>query len=163
MDIRDWSSRLKKKFKPRSKKRRPDRPEVESSGERADSASSLVLPPPHVITGGNHDKDDDGTNSGVPRVLSKDRLPPSDVNLESTCEGDDDHEGEGGGIYGGEVSQRHSRPHSDAGVATGDSDGPDQEASGTGGEKVGQGNPSPPPPSIPHSGKPDGGMRLWLF
>ena len=154
MDIRDWSSRLKKKFKPRSKKRRPDRPEAESGGERVDSASSLVPPPSHVVTGSSHNQDDDGTNLGVQQARSEDRLPPSDVEQVSVHRCDDDHEGEEGGVDGGEAGQSHSRPHSDARVAVGD--GPGQEASRTDEEKVGQGCPSPSIPLIPLSGKSDG-------
>ena len=154
MDIRDWSSRLKKKFKPGSKKRRPDRPEADSGGERADSASSLALPPPRVVTGGGRDQEDDGTNLGVQQALSTGGLPPPDVQLVPAGGGDDSHEGEWGGLDGGEVSQMHSRPHVDAGVATGD--GPGQEASGTDEEKVERGYLSPSAPSIPCSEKPGG-------
>ena len=161
MDIRDWTSRLKKKFKPGSKKRRPAGLGAESGGERADSASSLVLPLPHVVTGGDHNQEDDGTNSGVQQVHSEDRLPPPDVKLMPTCGGDDDHGGEGGGADGREVSPMHSRPHSDSEVATGG--GPCQEGSRADDEKGGQGSLSPSTPPIPRSGGLDNSTRMWFF
>ena len=160
MDIRDWSSRLKKKFKPGSKKRRPDRPEAESGGERADSASSLVQPLPHVVTSGGQNQEHDGTNLGVQQVHYEDGLPPPDVKLVPASGGDDDHGGEGRGVYGREVSQRHSRPHSDSEVVMGS--GPGREGGGADNEKVGQDHPSSSTPSIPRSGNLDDSMWVWL-
>ena len=151
MDIRGWSSRLKKKFKPGNKNRKPDRPGAESGGESVNSASSLAQPLPHVVTGGGHNQVDDATNLGVQRVRSNDGLPPPDVELVPVRGGDNEYEGEGGGVDGGEVSRRHSR-----GVATGSGCG--QEGNGANEEEVGQGHPSPPTRSIPHGGKPDGSM-----
>ena len=155
MDIRGWSSRLKKKFKPGSKQRKPDGPGVESGGERTDSASSLVRPPPHAVTSSGNNQGDDGINSDGQQVYSVGGLPPPDVERVPIRGGYNNHEGEGGGIGGEEVSQRHSRD-----VATGG--GPSQEGDGANDERVGQVCPSPST-QIPHSGKPDGSMCTWLF
>ena len=151
MGIREWPSRLMRKFKPGSKKRKPGRPGDGSGGERADSESSLVRPPLHVVTGGGHNQVDDATNLGVQRVRSNDGPPPPDVELVPVRGGDNEYGGEGGGVDGGEVSRRHSRD-----VATGSGWG--QEGNGANEEEVGQGHPSPPTRSIPHGGKPDGSM-----
>ena len=156
MDIRDWSSRLKKKFKPGSKNRKPNRPGAESIGESVDSASSLVQPPPHVVTGSSRVQEEDRTKRGVQQVRSNDRLQPPDVEQEPVRGGDNSHEGEGVGVDGGEVSQRHSRPHSDVEGAAGS--GPGREGNRADEENLGQGNPSPSTPSILHRGKPDSSM-----
>ena len=145
---------MKKKFKPGSKKRKPDGPGAESGGERTDSASSLARPPPHVVTSGGNDQGDDGTNSDGQQVYSVAGPPPVEP---VPIRGDyNDHAGEGGGIDGEQVSQRRSRD-----VATGS--GPGQEGDGADEERVGQGYPSPSTPPIPHSGKPDGSTCTWLF
>ena len=153
MDMQEWSSRLKKKFKPGSKKYKPDRPGAESG---ADSASSLVRPLPHVVTGSGHNQEEDGTSSSVEQVLSTDRLSPLDVEQVAGHGGDNDREGEGGGIDREEVSQKHSRE-----VATGS--GPSQEGNGADDESVEQGHPSTSTPLIPRSGRPDGSTCARLF
>ena len=156
MGIREWPSRLKKKFKLGSKKHKPDGPGAESGGERTDSASSLVRPPPHVVMSGGNNQGDDGTKSDGQQVYSMDGLPPPDVEQVPIRADYNDHEGEGGGIERGEVSQKCSRD-----VATGR--GPGQEGDGADEERVGQGHPSPSTPPIPHSGKADDSMCTWLF
>ena len=162
MGIREWHSRLKKKLKRSgSNKHKPDRPGTEPGGEIADSASSLVQPPPHVVTGGGPSQGVDGTNPNGQQVYSVDGLPPPDIEQVPVRGGDNDQEGEAGVVDGGEGGQRYSHPHSDAEIATGG--GPGQGGNGADEEKFGQGYHSLSTPSIPHGGEPDGGMGMQLF
>ena len=161
MDVRGWTSRLKKKFKHPGSKHKPDRTGTESGGESVDPASSLSLPLPHVVTGDGHNQEDGGTNSGRQQICLADSLPPPDVEQVPARGGDDDQQEDGRGVDGGQVSQSYSRLHSDFEVVTGSGSG--QEGNGVDEEKVGQGHPSPSTPLIPHSGRPDGGTWPWLF
>ena len=157
MDMKGWSSRLKKKFKHPGSKRKPDRTGVESGGKSVDSANSLSQLLPHAVKGGSYNQEDGGTNLDGQQARSTDGLPPTDVSEQVPSRGgDNDQEGEGGGIDGGEASQMYPRTHPEFEVAMGSRLG--QGGNGADAEKVEQVHPSPSTPSIPRSGKPDGGM-----
>ena len=135
-DIRTSFSRMKKKIKQRltGSKRKPDRTETDTPGERADSPGSLPRPETRVLTGGGHDQGEKGANTDGQQAYSTDR---------GRREVD---------IGGGAISQKHSYLRSDVGSAVG------SKRSGEG-ERV---YSSTSTPQIPSSGKPDG-ARTSLF
>jgi len=142
MVIREFLSGLKKKFKNRGSKHKPDRTGADSGAESVDSAGSLSRPVPHVVAGSSHNRGDDGTNADGWRVRSARTLIPGVPGLVPAPGSDNNQEG----IGEGEADQRYRLGQEKNGVDEG---------------KVGQVCPSQSAPII-HSPKPDGTqMRLF--
>ena len=156
MDIRDSFSRLKKKLKHPGSKRKPDRTRLDpGAGERVNPAGSLSRPTPHVTVGSGRNQGDSEVNTDGHQSCSKDESPPPGV-PERVPAGESENDQEGGEAN---ADGRYLPLHPDVGVAAGSV--PGREGGGVDGEKIGQAYPSPPIPSIAHSGKPDG-TRTWL-
>ena len=158
-------SRLKKKVKDKvsKSKRKPDRTGDESGRERADGSLSRSVP--HIVTDGGLDRGDSGSYRDGRQVHSTNTTPTPEVPEPVPARGgDDDQEGEGGGVEEGEgggfeegqVSRGYSHLLSDLEIAAGS--GPGQGGNGADEEKVGQAHPSPSAPSNTQSGNSDVGM-----
>ena len=133
--------KLKDRLKGRKHKR--GRKGADTAGERGTSPGSLLQPGPSVAAGG-HDGEGGRTTIDVPQVRSRDRSPqPEPVPPHESD--DDDPQGREANVDEKRVSRGYS--HLDPGVGV--------VGSGLSRE-VDQVDPSPSPPSIPHSGKPGG-------
>jgi hypothetical protein len=156
MEFRDSFSRLKKKVKYRitGRKPEPNKSGADVGGERVDSAGSRSGSVPHVVAGGSHDQEGEGSSEDGGRVLSTIRLPqPGEPGPVPEHGSVNDDERRGADVDGGEIEQTHSRLHlADAEVVEGS--GP-AEGKDVDGEKVEPVYPTPSTTSIPHDGKPD--------
>ena len=65
-DVRESLSKLKKDIKHRLTRSKPKagKTQTDRHGERVDSSSSLLQPPPHVVAGGDREREGDESNAG---------------------------------------------------------------------------------------------------
>ena len=153
MDIRSSFSRLKKNFKYKGSKGKPDRTGTDPGGERADPAGLLLQSVSHVVGGGSRNRDDEATVYRQQIRLTDSPLPPN-VSEPVPAHGSDDGKQAAEGGVGGEPNQNHFHPHPVIELAVGS--GPGQKGNDADEGNVGRDDPSPSTPLIAYGGKPDG-------
>lgn len=151
MDMRAPFSKLKKKIKHRltGRKSNPDKQGADKA--RLDPTGSPRGPGPHVVAGGSHDQEGDGSDVGGPEVHSTILPPQPDEPGRAPADEVENEEGSEAEIDGGEISQRNSRSFSNVEVVVGSR----SSREGDGEERAGQIYRSPSTLSIPHGGKSD--------
>jgi hypothetical protein len=145
--MRKFSSKAKNKFQrllPGSKNKSDGT--GDTSGERSDSASSLLRPEPHVVAGGVD------TIQGQPRS-TKNLSKPEDPESMSAAKGENDREGRKANIEGGEITRKDPGLLTDAEIAEGS--GPSRGGNDDGEEEVGQAH-RPSTLAVPPDLKSDG-------
>jgi len=152
MDIRNSFSRLKKKVKRLGNKQKPGGAGADNGGESTGPDNPLPQPEHHIMA---NDGEGDGADDGGQQAGPTDQPPQPDEPELLPANGGENDQGVGEAYTDGrKVSPICSHPHLDAEIEVGSK--PHRGGNGHGGEEDRQVYPHPLPPSVQHSGEPDG-------